>query len=80
MKTNARGRRKTSMNTRIKRYRKIYDLVIEVIEPSIGVIKRVRKRRSMPYKEIEKILNVFFPRTKHYKTAKGFYKHVFENR
>jgi hypothetical protein len=59
------------------RYRKISDLVVKVIEPSIGIIKRTRKRRSMPFKEIEKILNVFFPKTKHYKTAKGFYKHVF---
>jgi hypothetical protein len=59
------------------RYRKIYDLVVKVIEPSIGVIKKTRKRGTMPFKEIEKILNVFFPKTKHFKTAKGFYKHVF---
>jgi hypothetical protein len=59
------------------RYRKIHDLVVEVIEPSIDVIKRVRKRRSMPYKDIEKILKVFFPKTRHNPPAKGFYKHVF---
>jgi hypothetical protein len=59
------------------RYRKIYDLVAEIIEHSIGVIKRTRKRRTMPFKEIEKIINVFFPRTEHFGVAKGYYKHVF---
>jgi hypothetical protein len=59
------------------RYRKIFDLVVEVIEPSIGIIKRTRKRKTMPFKEIEKIINVFFPKTKPEKMAKGFYKHVF---
>lgn len=60
-----------------KRYRKVFDLVVAVIEPSIGVIKRARKRNTMPFKEIEKLLKVFFPKTKHIKSAKGFYKHVF---
>lgn len=59
------------------RYKKIYDLVVEVVEPSIRIIKRTRKRRTMPFVEIEKILGIFFPRTKHYQTGKGFYKHVF---
>jgi hypothetical protein len=59
------------------RYRKIFDLVEKIIKPSIDIIKRTRKRKTMPFKEIEKIINVFFPRTKHYKMAKGFYKHVF---
>jgi hypothetical protein len=31
----------------------------------------------MPYKEIERILNILFPRTKHLATGKGFFKHVF---
>lgn len=61
----------------IMRYKKIKDLVEKVIEPSIGIIKRGRKRKTMPFMEIEKIINVFFPKTKHYKKAKGFYKHVF---
>jgi hypothetical protein len=62
---------------KIIRYKKIFDLVENVIEPSIGIIKRTRKRKTMPFKEIEKIINVFFPRTKHFKMAQGFYKHVF---
>lgn len=71
-----KSRRRSVKKEKI-RYRKIYDLVVEVIEPSISIIKRARKRRTMPFKEIEKIMNVFFPRTRHIKTAKGFYKHVF---
>ena len=59
------------------RYKKIKDLVEKVIEPSIAIIKRTRKRKSMPFKDIEKILNIFFPKTKHYETGKGFYKHVY---
>jgi len=31
----------------------------------------------MPFKEIGQILKIFFPKTKHYKTGKGFFKHVF---
>ena len=59
------------------RYRKIFDLVVKVIEPSIGIIKRARKIETMPFKDIEKLINIFFPKTKHFETAKGFYKHVF---
>jgi len=59
------------------RYKKIKDLVEQVIEPSVKIIKNSRKRKTMPFKEIKNILEIFFPRTKYYKTSNGFYKHVF---
>lgn len=59
------------------RHKKIHDLVVNVLEPSISFIKKSRKRESMPFKEIEKIINIFFPRTKYDETGKGFFKHVF---
>ena len=59
------------------RYKKINDLVEKIIEPSIRFIKKSRQRKSMPYKDIEAIIKIFFPRTKHHKTGKGFFKHVF---
>lgn len=59
------------------RYKKIQILVEKIIEPTIQVIKKSRKRKSMPFKEIEKVLKIFFPKTKYHKTGKGFFKHVF---
>jgi hypothetical protein len=59
------------------RYKKIKSVVDELIEPSIRLIKRTRKRRTMPFKDIEKMLKIFFPRTKFHQTGKGFFKHVF---
>lgn len=59
------------------RHKKIHDLVAKILEPSIYFIKKSRKRESMPFKEIEKIINIFFPRTRYYETGKGFFKHVF---
>ncbi len=31
----------------------------------------------MPFKEMKKVLDVFFPKTKHMEQGKGFFKHVF---
>lgn len=59
------------------RYQKIKDLVENVIEPSINFIKRTRKRNSMPFKDIESMIKIFFPKTKYTETGKGFFKHVF---
>lgn len=59
------------------RYKKIKSVVDKLHAPSIRLIKQSRKRRSMPYKDIETILKIFFPRTKFHKTGKGFFKHVF---
>jgi len=60
-----------------KRYKKIKSLVERVVEPSVDFIKRSRKRTTTPFKEIEAILKVFFPRTKHEDSKNGFFKHVF---
>lgn len=54
------------------RYKKIYDLVDEILEPSISYIKKSRKRESMPFKEIEKIINIFFQRLNIMKQERGF--------
>ena len=59
------------------RYKKIRELVEKIIDPAIYFIKRSRKRRTMPFKEIEAILKICFPKTKYSKTGKGFFKHVF---
>jgi hypothetical protein len=59
------------------RYKKIKTLVEQVVQPSIDFIKSSRDRTTMPFKEIEAILNVFFPRTKHADSKHGFFKHVF---
>lgn len=59
------------------RYKKIKTLLKEIIEPTILYIKKSRKRKSMPFKEIEVILKIFFHKTKYHKTGKGFFKHVF---
>lgn len=58
-------------------YKKIKDLVEKVIEPSIDFIKSTKKRGTMPFKDIESILKILFPKTKYHKTGKGFFKHVF---
>ena len=60
-----------------ERYRKIKVVVDDLVAPSIRLIKRTHKRRTMPYKDIETILKIFFPRTKFHATGKGFFKHVF---
>ena len=31
----------------------------------------------MPFKEIEQIIKIFFPKTKYYETGKGFFKNVY---
>jgi len=59
------------------KYKKIYDVVKKIIEPAIQHIKRSRKRGTMPFKEIETILKICFPKTRYHKTGKGFFKHVF---
>lgn len=64
---------KTSNN----RYKKIRFVVRELLAPSIRLIRRSRQRRTMPYLDIEAILKIFFPRTKHHQTGQGFFKHVF---
>lgn len=56
--------------------------IVTILEDIILYIKRVRKRKNMPYKEIRAIINILFPKTKSYnelneKKLKGFYKHVF---
>ncbi|MBI2542009.1 hypothetical protein HYV80_04835 [Candidatus Woesearchaeota archaeon] len=59
------------------RHKKIKSLVEDVIRPSVSFIKKSRKRKNMPFKEIETILKIFFPKTKHHESSKGFFKHVF---
>src|SRR5260370_3503303 len=59
------------------RYKKIKSLVEQVVKPFIKFIKTSRGRTTMPFKEIEAILKVFFPRTKQADTRQGFFKHVF---
>lgn len=59
------------------RYQKIKDLVEQVIEPSILFIKRTRKRSNMPYRDIETLIKIYFPRTKYYERRNGFYKHIY---
>ena len=59
------------------RYKKIKKLVEEIIQPSLFFIKRSRGRSNTPFKEIELILNIFFPKTKHHESGKGYWKHVF---
>lgn len=59
------------------RYKKIKNLVERIIEPSVRFIKNSRKRKNMPFKDIEALLRIYFPRTRHIKSKKGFFKHVF---
>ncbi|MFH0854947.1 MAG: hypothetical protein V1869_00310 [Candidatus Omnitrophota bacterium] len=59
------------------RYKKIRDLVEKIIGPAIYFIRRSRKRKTMPFKEIESIIKIFFPKTKYHKTGRGFFKHVY---
>lgn len=61
----------------VRRYKKIKSIVDKLIAPSIRLIKRSRKRSSMPYRDIETILRIFFPKTRLEPTGKGFYKRVF---
>jgi hypothetical protein len=55
------------------RYQKIKNLVEKVIYPLIRQIRR----KNMPYKDIELVLKILYPKTKYHKTGKGFFKHVF---
>lgn len=64
------------------RHKKIKDNVVTILEDIILYIKRDRKRKNMPFKEIKTIMGILFPKTKSYnekneKKLKGFYKHVF---
>jgi len=59
------------------RHKKIREEAVGILEDIIRYIKKSRKRKSMPFKEIETIIRILFPRTKHYKGGKGFFKHVF---
>src|SRR6266849_3035058 len=59
------------------RYKKIKDLVEEVLQPSVNFIKKSRNRSNMPFKEVRSVLGVFFPKTKHTRHGKGFFKQVF---
>jgi hypothetical protein len=59
------------------RYKKIKSFVERVVQPSVDFIKRSRGRTTTPFKEIEAILKIFFPRTKHEESKSGFFKHVF---
>jgi len=60
-----------------QRYPKIKKFVKTVIEPSIVFIKKNRKKQNTPFKEIESILNIFFPGTKHISSGAGAFKRVF---
>jgi hypothetical protein len=59
------------------KHKKIKRLAERVIKLAIQFIKKSRQRKSMPFKDLEAILKIFFPKTKHHKTGKGFFKHVF---
>lgn len=59
------------------KYKKIKNLVEEIIQPSLIFIKRSRRRSNTPFKEIKSILNIFFLKTKHHESGKGYWKHVF---
>jgi hypothetical protein len=59
------------------RYAKIKSLVENVVQPSVDYIKSSRGRTTTPFREIEAILKIFFPRTRHEESKSGFFKHVF---
>ncbi len=59
------------------RHKKIKDQVVGILEDIIKYLKKSRKRKSMPFKEIETIVKILFPKTKCQKHGKGFFKHVF---
>lgn len=65
------------MDNENNKYKKIRKLVETVIEPSIKYIKTSRKRKTMPYKDIEKLINIFYPRTSYEEVNKGAFKHVY---
>ena len=49
------------------RHKKIRGEVVGILEDIIKYVKKSRKRKSMPFKEIETIIKILFPKTKHYK-------------
>lgn len=59
------------------RYKRIRVFVDSVLMPSIKFLKKTRKRKLMPFKEIEALLNIYFPKTKNDPTGQGRYKRVF---
>ena len=59
------------------RHQKILSLIDNFIEPSIVKIQRARKIRTIPHKDIEKLLKIFFPKTKYMDSSHGYFKHVF---
>lgn len=59
------------------RYKKVKNLVETVIEPSIKYIKTTRKRKNMPYMDIESLLKIFYPKTKYEEINNGAFKHVY---
>ncbi len=60
----------------IMKHKKIKNFV-KTLEPLVLFIKKSRKRKKMPFKEIEAMLKILFPKTKHYPTGKGYFKRVF---
>jgi len=59
------------------RYSKILNLTNEFLEPSIGLIKRFKGRKTTSHKDLEQIIKIFFPKTKHISSGKGYYKYVY---
>ena len=59
------------------RYKKVRNLVETVIEPSIKYIKTTRKRKNMPYRDIENLVKIFYYKTKYEEVYKGAFKHVY---
>ncbi len=58
-------------------YKRIYDLVNNVIKPLIKEIKKAKNTKRMPYKEIKAILDMLYPDTKNENVGQGYFKRVF---
>jgi len=59
------------------RYSTILRLTDEFLEPSIGLIKRFKHRKTTSHKDLEAMIKMFFPRTKHMRSSRGYFKRVY---
>jgi len=59
------------------RYKKTRNFIIHVLKPLIEHMKKIRGRKTMPWKELEPIFKILYPNTRYEKVAKGAFKHVF---
>lgn len=59
------------------RYKRIQDFAIHVIKPIVEHLKKMKKSRRMPWKELTAIMRILYPQTRDEHVGTGYFDHVF---